>query len=429
MTFWGGWICGKLGGPAEGCFGRPITSVTDLPDGSKCCITEGGHIHGMGGVAEPFPAEHCIAKYKPVAPVSPFGVGPGGHLVNINNNSLPYVIYGEIWYIWKSLGQTDSGWGRPLTDEQELDDGGRCSVFEGGHIHSYGGIAKGYPAEHCTARYKLTTRALIWNQMVWLCMPPNFQRKWSQLAVLTQPLARKSVVQLLGEPWNRLHDNPNKPGQNFHFMSGLLVSLNNAESSQSPGGSHRPYSPQAGGYLGASQQGMGGLQVAQNDLPFELTQPFAVYGPIYEFFRREQGLEGKFGRPLCDEQDLGDGGRCQIFEGGHIHMYNGIAKEASPQGCTAPYQPQAPPPPPSSLSPNPNFPSSGAVHHHPDWSQSGAGGYGGGGNHGSGYQATPQPQIYGQKNASKRPGGFWYCLTGIDLNQAPEECGPCTRDT
>jgi hypothetical protein len=31
----------------------------------------------------------------------------------------------------------------------------------------------------------------------------------------------------------------------------------------------------------------------------------------------------------CDEQNLPDGGRCSIFEGGHIHMYNGFSSFAS----------------------------------------------------------------------------------------------------
>jgi hypothetical protein len=43
----------RLGGVA-GAFGRPITSVVDLSDGTKCCITEGGHIHSLGEKAEPY---------------------------------------------------------------------------------------------------------------------------------------------------------------------------------------------------------------------------------------------------------------------------------------------------------------------------------------------------------------------------------------
>jgi len=63
-----------------------------------------------------------------------------------------------------------------------------------------------------------------------------------------------------------------------------------------------------------------------NTTPIELIPPFAVYGTICEFYKKEGGIEGKYGRPLADEQDLGDGGRCSIFEGGHIHMYRGVAQ-------------------------------------------------------------------------------------------------------
>jgi hypothetical protein len=34
-------------------FGRPLTDVLDLPDGSKCCQFEGGHIHSWGEKAKP----------------------------------------------------------------------------------------------------------------------------------------------------------------------------------------------------------------------------------------------------------------------------------------------------------------------------------------------------------------------------------------
>ncbi|KDR68347.1 hypothetical protein GALMADRAFT_104893 [Galerina marginata CBS 339.88] len=462
-------------GASDGCFGRPITSVTDLPDGSKCCITEGGHIHSLGEIAEPFPAEHCIAQYKPVAPTNPFGLRPGGLVCTINNNSLPYVVYGNIYNLWRALGHVDSGWGRPLTDEQGLEDGGRCSVFEGGHIHCYASIARGYPAEQCTAKYKPTTRALVFNQMVRLFdsrifslfirvrQPPHFQRKWSQLALQTQPLAQKSVAELLGEPWHRLGDNPNKPGQYFHFMSGLLVSLDNNPNPAPMQISQQPMnSPQYGGPPGSPQmtqtygnQGPPGApsggppmyelpnmahqgQQDSKSPPLETIPPFALYRTIYDFFRSEGDLGGKYGRPLCDEQDLGDGGRCSIFEGGHIHMYNGVARGAPAETCTAPYQPRAPPPPASSVSPNANYQSSGATHHQANWgSGSGYGGGGAGYDYNSSqanYQPTPQPQIHGgggqgqsgqqQETQEVQPGGFWYCLTGIDLNKAPEEPGP-----
>ena len=111
----------------------------------------------------------------------------GGELVALNNESAPYVIHGEIWALWKRMGAVNSGWGRPLVDEQGLEDGGRCSVMEGGHIHWNGNVARGcvrfkfylfstvaserthgdrVSAELCTARYKPTARAITFNNMV-----------------------------------------------------------------------------------------------------------------------------------------------------------------------------------------------------------------------------------------------------------------------
>ena len=49
------------------------------------------------------------------------------------------------------------------------------------------------------------------------------------------------------------------------------------------------------------------------------TPPFVVYGKIYAKWIELGGLTGEYGRPLCDERDLPDGGRCTAFEGGHIH--------------------------------------------------------------------------------------------------------------
>jgi uncharacterized protein with LGFP repeats len=49
---------------------------------------------------------------------------------------------------------------------------------------------------------------------------------------------------------------------------------------------------------------------------------FAVYGPIRKYWT---GVRGGWGRPMTDEQDLQDGGRCQVFEGGHIHRYGDTA--------------------------------------------------------------------------------------------------------
>lgn len=65
-----------------------------------------------------------------------------GEMVSIDNNTPPCVVYGPIYDLWNGLGNVESGWGRPIADVQYLDDGSCCSVFEGGHIHSYGETAK-----------------------------------------------------------------------------------------------------------------------------------------------------------------------------------------------------------------------------------------------------------------------------------------------
>ena len=55
-----------------------------------------------------------------------------GIIVSTNHASKPCVVYGSIYSFWTRLGQVEqSGWGRPLSDEQDTEDGGRCSVFEG----------------------------------------------------------------------------------------------------------------------------------------------------------------------------------------------------------------------------------------------------------------------------------------------------------
>jgi hypothetical protein len=109
-----------------------------------------------------------------------------GDLVSLNKESLPYVILGDIRTFWRRLGSVNSGWGRPLADEQGLPDGGRCSVMEGGHIHYKGGVVRGFvlshaiiiamsskhlsfaraPAELCSAAIKPTAIALTFNEMV-----------------------------------------------------------------------------------------------------------------------------------------------------------------------------------------------------------------------------------------------------------------------
>jgi hypothetical protein len=101
-----------------------------------------------------------------------------------------------------------------------------------------------------------------------------------------------------------------KAGQYFGFDDGRLISL-----SKTPTPDYRT----PGGY-GAYDQ--------NPSLPLELTSPFAVYGAIFKFWKDEkEGTKGPYGRPICDEQALADGGRCTIFEGGHIHCYDGRAGE------------------------------------------------------------------------------------------------------
>jgi hypothetical protein len=195
---------------------------------------------------------------------------------------------------------------------------------------------------------------------------------------------------VLGVP-RGLNTNPNKPGQHFRFDGGLLVTLDNNPNPTPPIGQAVPRpaylqntasvppflnpqitqnlphsypdralsSPEISGpppyelaafgnahhaVPAASQLPPGAASPTPSrtagspdqyfsstpttaTIPWELIPPFAVYDTIFEYFRRQGGLDGRFGRPLCDEQDLGDGGRCSIFEGGHIHLYNGQARE------------------------------------------------------------------------------------------------------
>lgn len=68
---------------------------------------------------------------------------------------------------------------------------------------------------------------------------------------------------------------------------------------------------------------------AVSEKSLALAEPFAVYGAILRLWEKEGGIKSKYGGPLCDERDLPDGGRCSVFEGGHIHCHNGEAKEYS----------------------------------------------------------------------------------------------------
>lgn len=130
---------------------------------------------------------------------------------SIDNDTPPCVVYSKIYTLWQSVGGVNSGWGRPIADEQDLEDGNRCSIFEGGHIHCSGGVAQPFPAEDCTAKYKPVPQATCWNRMVRFPLffhrgifltervpnfkPPHFQRKWTQLSTVIHPRHQKPIVQ------------------------------------------------------------------------------------------------------------------------------------------------------------------------------------------------------------------------------------------
>jgi hypothetical protein len=43
-----------LGGAANSALGRPLSDVRDLPDGSRCAVFEGGHLHQWADKVEPY---------------------------------------------------------------------------------------------------------------------------------------------------------------------------------------------------------------------------------------------------------------------------------------------------------------------------------------------------------------------------------------
>lgn len=108
---------------------------------------------------------------------------------------------------------------------------------------------------------------------------------------------------MLGPPCSLLHNNE-QGGQRYHFLNGHLVSLSNEP----------PF--------------LSNKSAMAYDKPLALVEPFAVYGEIHTVWDKAGCHRSKYGRPICDEQDLPDGGRCSIFEGGHIHLYNGQAQES-----------------------------------------------------------------------------------------------------
>lgn len=182
-------------------------------------------------------------------------------------------------------------------------------------------------------------------------------------------LLSSNIFIVLGLPCLLLHKNE-QGGQRFHFLGGHLVSLSDdpppaQPSPPLPSYNNHPGSPNAfgGGYLqGSPNIGYGrpppspygaplgpygsnpstpgsplppyggspaspGFAAAKREKPLALIEPFYVLNPINTVWEQAGAHNSKYGRPLCDEQDLPDGGRCSIFEGGHIHAYNGEAQE------------------------------------------------------------------------------------------------------
>ncbi|KDQ06245.1 hypothetical protein BOTBODRAFT_39718 [Botryobasidium botryosum FD-172 SS1] len=348
--------CWQMLGGIGGGLGRPLCDQQDLPDGGRCAIFEGGHIHKYGGKAELFLREQCTAKHQPQAPPTPFGA-PGkmpyhfhlywqslcgrrdpasgkiiaeiicgamnapsenpqggltqsflrGALVSLDSrpgapNSAPIVLYGPVFSLWERIGGVGSGLGRPLTDEQDSGDSGVCVQFEGGHVHKYGDLVKFFPPDQCRAAFKPRPPLQTWTKM-----PVNFQQKWSWLALQNDP-SGESIVECLKGPGD-LHTYK-RGGIYFSFFRGRLSTIDPNPNSSIP--------------------------------------PVVVYGLIHSVWEREGGADGKFGRPLTDEQDLPDGGRCSIFEGGHIHKYQDQAQQFPEDQCPhrAPYIPPQPSSPP-----------------------------------------------------------------------------------
>jgi uncharacterized protein with LGFP repeats len=86
----------------------------------------------------------------------------------------------------------------------------------------------------------------------------------------------QSIVKIAGKA-SGLTDNPDG-GQTFQFANGALISYD------------------------------------------KTTQPFFVYGGIYQHWNDVGGLKSGYGYPIADPQFLADGTICSIFMGGHIHQ-------------------------------------------------------------------------------------------------------------
>lgn len=61
-----------------------------------------------------------------------------------------------------------------------------------------------------------------------------------------------------------------------------------------------------------------------------LTEPFLVYGDIYEHWKSMDGLNSGYGHPIADPQFFSDGTICSIFHGGHVHRRPG-GREVVPE--------------------------------------------------------------------------------------------------
>jgi len=147
--------------------------------------------------------------------------------------------------------------------------------------------------------------------------PPNFQRKWSQLVLQDHPIYHKPIG--LGIIHNLRTFAVDAHWKIQYAALGQFENLRDWKSRK------------AGKVFSCSDGHLGTLSEDFNPpplgTPLELTPPFAVYGIIFRFWRDAGSSTSKYGRPLCDEQALPDGGRCGIFEGGHIHIINGKAVE------------------------------------------------------------------------------------------------------
>lgn len=123
--------------------------------------------------------------------------------------------------------------------------------------------------------------------------PHNFQRKWSYLALVkdTSSIEREggpppSIAELVG-------------------TSNMGLSKNSDD-------------PQFGGY---QLHCYNGVMISSSDDPN--AEPFAVYGKIYGRWSDLGARKSPIGLPLCDERDIAPnegktGGRCQVFEFGHM---------------------------------------------------------------------------------------------------------------